>query len=61
MNKLLNTQFDEIFIKIKKPNIKGFGDKNLWRIKQFYETYGDNEKLASLGRVLSLAGRKGGG
>jgi hypothetical protein len=34
-------------------NIKGFSDKNLWRMKQFYETYQDNEKLSSLARELS--------
>ena len=35
------------------PDIKGFSDKNLWRMKQFYETYRDDEKLATLSRVLS--------
>lgn len=35
------------------PTIKGFSDKNLWRMKQFYETYQDNEKLSSLARELS--------
>ena len=35
------------------PTIKGFSDKNLWRMKQFYETYGDDEKLATAWRVLS--------
>lgn len=35
------------------PEIKGFGDKNLWRMKQFYETYADEAKLATLWRVLS--------
>ncbi len=34
-------------------SIKGFSDKNLWRMKQFYETYRGNEKLATLWRVLS--------
>lgn len=42
-----------VFIKTREPNIKGFGDKNLWRMKQFYETYGDDEKLATLWRVLT--------
>lgn len=32
------------------PDIKGFSDKNLWRMKQFYETYQADEKLASLAR-----------
>jgi len=35
------------------PEIKGFSDKNLWRMKQFYETYADEAKLATLWRVLS--------
>jgi predicted nuclease of restriction endonuclease-like (RecB) superfamily len=35
------------------PSVKGFSDKNLWRMKQFYETYGDDEKLATAWRVLS--------
>jgi len=34
------------------PSIKGFSDKNLWRMKQFYETYCDDEKLSSLAREL---------
>jgi len=36
-----------------EPDIKGFSDKNLWRMKQFYETYQANEKLATLCRELS--------
>ena len=27
------------FIKTHEPEIKGFSDKNIWRMKQFYETY----------------------
>ena len=34
-------------------SIKGFSDKNLWRMKQFYETYREDEKLATAWRVLS--------
>ena len=41
------------FIKIKDPELKGFSDKNLWRMKQFYEVYEQNEKLATLWRELS--------
>lgn len=41
------------FIKINVPDIKGFGDKNLWRMKQFYEIYGENKKLATVWGVLS--------
>ena len=41
------------FIQQKHPDIKGFTTSNIWRMKQFYETYADNEKLASLWRELS--------
>ena len=36
------------------PEIKGFSDKNLWRMKQFYETYRDaDKKLSALLREIS--------
>jgi predicted nuclease of restriction endonuclease-like (RecB) superfamily len=35
------------------PDLKGFSASNLWRMKQFYETYADSPKLAPLVRVLS--------
>ena len=41
------------YISQTDPEIKGFSDKNLWRMKQFYETYRDDEKLATAWRVLS--------
>jgi predicted nuclease of restriction endonuclease-like (RecB) superfamily len=41
------------YIAQNAPDIKGFNDKNLWRMKQFYETYCGDEKLATLWRVLS--------
>jgi len=41
------------FIQIQEPELKGFSDKNLWRMKQFYETYYNVPKLATLWRVLS--------
>jgi predicted nuclease of restriction endonuclease-like (RecB) superfamily len=34
------------------PDLKGFSASNLWRMKQFYETYANSPKLASLLRVL---------
>jgi len=34
------------------PEVKGFSDKNLWRMKQFYETYQGDEKLSALARAL---------
>jgi hypothetical protein len=40
------------FITQNDPTIKGFSDKNLWRMKQFYETYHDDEKLSPLLREL---------
>ena len=42
-----------VYIQRKQPDIKGFTASNIWRMKQFYETYAENEKLASLGRELS--------
>jgi len=41
------------YIKMQDPTIKGFSDKNLWRMKQFYETYHQNEKLSALLRELT--------
>jgi predicted nuclease of restriction endonuclease-like (RecB) superfamily len=42
-----------IHIKLSEPEIKGFSDKNLWRMKQFYETYKDFPKLSTLLREIS--------
>lgn len=41
------------YIQKKQPDIKGFTAGNIWRMKRFYETYAENEKLASLGQELS--------
>ena len=41
------------FIQLQDSNSKGFTDKNLWRMKQFFETYSDTPKLATLWRELS--------
>lgn len=40
------------YISLKDPASKGFSDKNLWRMKQFYETYKDNQKLSALTREI---------
>jgi predicted nuclease of restriction endonuclease-like (RecB) superfamily len=40
------------FIQKKEPNVKGFSAQNIWRMKQFYETYKDNEKLSALPREI---------
>lgn len=37
------------YIGLNAPDVKGFSDKNLWRMKQFYETYqGDERQLEQL-------------
>ncbi|HPI30309.1 MAG TPA: PDDEXK nuclease domain-containing protein [Bacteroidales bacterium] len=41
------------FIARQEPDLKGFSDKNLWRMKQFYETYKDTPKLSPLVREIS--------
>lgn len=46
------------YIKEKDPTIKGFGDKNLWLMKQFYETYKDSEKLYTLCREISWSNNR---
>jgi hypothetical protein len=35
------------------PNSKGFSAQNIWRMKQFYEIYKDDEKLSPLVRELN--------
>jgi predicted nuclease of restriction endonuclease-like (RecB) superfamily len=41
------------FIEQKEPTLKGFTSRNLWRMKQFYETYFENEKLTPLVTQIS--------
>ena len=41
------------YIKKKEPTLKGFTARNLWRMKQFYEIYQDNEKLTPLVTEIS--------
>ncbi len=42
------------YIAGKHPGIKGFSDKNIWRMKQFYETYSlADEKLSPLVREIN--------
>ena len=35
-----------------QPGLRGFSAKNIWRMRQFYETYRDDEKLSPLVREL---------
>jgi predicted nuclease of restriction endonuclease-like (RecB) superfamily len=41
------------YIKKIEPNLKGFSDKNIWRMKQFYETYKGDLKLSTVVREIS--------
>ena len=41
------------FILTERPEIKGFSASNIWRMRQFYETYSEKEKLAPLVREIS--------
>ncbi len=40
-------------IQKNEPEIKGFSDKNLWRMKQFFEAYKDFPKISTLLREVS--------
>ena len=40
------------FVQSKYIGIKGFSAQNIWRMKQFYETYAENQKLSPLVREL---------
>ena len=40
------------YIKQNDQISKGFSDKNLWRMKQFYETYKENKNLSALTRKI---------
>jgi predicted nuclease of restriction endonuclease-like (RecB) superfamily len=53
------------YIEVQYSDIKGFSPSNLWRMKQFFETYKDLPKLAPLVReitwtnnILIMAGAK---
>ncbi len=41
------------FIQRNEPEIKGFSSQNIWRMKQFYETYAEKPKLSALVREIS--------
>ncbi|MBK6937141.1 MAG: DUF1016 family protein [Chitinophagaceae bacterium] len=59
-NKLENAEWGDsvvaelaLYIQRNEPELKGFSDKNIWRMKQFYETYKDFPKLSPLVREIS--------
>jgi len=41
------------FVQSRYLGIRGFSAQNIWRMKQFYETYAGNEKLSPLVREIS--------
>jgi hypothetical protein len=41
------------YIKQNEPELTGFSDKNLWRMKQFFEAYKDYPKLSTMSREIS--------
>lgn len=41
------------YLKKAYPSASGFSAQNLWRMKQFFETYRDNEKLSPLVREIT--------
>lgn len=41
------------WLEVQAPDVKGFSAQNLWRMKQFYETFSADPKLSALPRVLS--------
>lgn len=41
------------FLKQTYPSASGFSAQNIWRMKQFYETYKDSEKLSPLVREIT--------
>ena len=40
------------YIQRHQPGFRGFSAKNIWRMRQFYEAYCDQEKLSPLVRQL---------
>lgn len=45
------------FIQRNEPGVQGFSDRNIWRMKQFYETYSNSGflKLSALPTVLKTS------
>ena len=41
------------FLQLERPDLKGFSASNIWRMKQFYEMYEADKKLAPLVREIS--------
>lgn len=41
-----------VYIQRRQPGVRGFSSQNLWRMRQFFETYRDNLKLSTLLREV---------
>ena len=41
------------YILSREPGLRGYSSQNIWRMKQFYETYKDNEIVSTLLRQIS--------
>jgi len=41
-----------IYIQRRQPGIRGFSPQNLWRMRQFFDTYSGHPKLSTLLREL---------
>ena len=41
------------FMKVNRPELKGFSSSNVWRMRQYYETYQDNQNLELLSREIT--------
>lgn len=41
------------YLRQTEPGLRGFSSQNLWRMKQFYETYYQNQRLSPLVREIS--------
>ena len=46
------------FIQKSEPNVLGFSAQNIWRMKQFFETYKDYPELALLAREITWTNNK---
>jgi predicted nuclease of restriction endonuclease-like (RecB) superfamily len=42
-----------LFLKNQEPGLRGFSARNMWRMKQFFEHYAQNETLSPLVRELT--------
>ena len=42
-----------LYLQKNEPGLKGFSDKNLWRMRQFYQAYSGYPKLSTLLREIS--------